>query len=203
MADIHNVMVKKHNSTDKILIFLLNNKTEEFTIRAIAQKTKIDYKTTYLVVNEFIEKELILAKKVGQTVLCKLNRKAFDEEIFKAETIRKEKLLKNKDLLGLKNYIAEIKESFFIMLVFGSWASGKNSKNSDIDLLLITDDDQITKKVKKKLKLLPLDIHLVNFSTEEFIKMQKSTEFNVGKEASDNNVILFGIEDYYRLIRNA
>ena len=31
--------------------------------------------------------------------------------------------------------------------------------------------------------------------------MLKTTEFNVGKEAFYNNIILYGIEDYYRMIQ--
>ncbi len=145
MVNILNIMVKKHNTYDKVLVFLLDNKTEEFSIRAIAQNVSVDYKTVYMVVNDLIDREMILAKKVGQTILCSLNRKAFDEDIFKAETIRKEKLLKNKNFLGLKNYISDIKESFFVLLIFGSWASGKKTKHSDIDLLLISDGDNIAK----------------------------------------------------------
>jgi hypothetical protein len=42
---------------------------------------------------------------------------------------------------------------------------------------------------------------MVSFTSEEFLSMLKTTEFNVGMEAAENNVILFGIEDYYRLLK--
>jgi len=61
----------------------------------------------------------------------------------------------------------------------------------------------IGKQVKNKISLIPLNIHLVEFTSEEFLSMLKTTEFNVGREAFNNNIILFGIENYYKLIKNA
>jgi hypothetical protein len=57
--------------------------------------------------------------------------------------------------------------------------------------------------VRNKLSLIPLDVHLSNFSSNEFLSMLKTTDFNVAKEAARDGVVLFGIEDYYRLIKNA
>ena len=91
----------------------------------------------------------------------------------------------------------------FLLLVFGSCVSGKFSKGSDVDLMLIADDHDLVKKVGKIVSLIPLNIHLVDFNSKEFISMLKTTDFNVGKEAVENNIILFGIEDLYRLLQNA
>lgn len=196
-------MEKIHNKY-KILKLLLSNKKQEFTIRAIAQKIPIDYKATYLTIKQMIENNTIKAKKAGQTVLCSINKKAFSPDVFKAESIRKQEILKNKDLNVLYNRIKEdLKEPFFILLLFGSYASGKARKKSDIDLMLITDKEAIKKKIRHIVSLLPLKTHFIDFSSEEFLSMLKTTEFNVGKETFDNNIILFGIEDYYRLIQNA
>ena len=45
-----------------------------------------------------------------------------------------------------------------------------------------------------------MDIHLVQFSYEDFLSMAKSNEFTVVSEAIKSNVILIGIEDFYRLV---
>ncbi len=148
-----------------------------------------------------IKSNIIRAKKIGQTVLCSINPAEFNEDIFNAESSRREELLKNKDLSALYGYFKEVEEPFFILLLFGSYASGKNRKGSDIDLMLITDSEDIPKKIKSKISLIPLKIHLTEFNSKEFVSMLKTTEFNVGKEAFYNNIILYGIEDYYRLIK--
>jgi len=194
-------MVKIHSTKDKILKLLLSNKKEEFTIRAISRNIKIDYKTVYLIVKDLIENRVISAKKAGQTILCLINQKEFNADVFRAELIRREELLKNKNFSVLHSYFEDIKNPFFILLLFGSYASGKQRKSSDIDLMLITDDKSVNKKIRDIISLVPLKIHLVDFTSEEFLSMLKTTEFNVGWEAADNNIILFGIENYYWLLK--
>jgi len=97
MDIIHNIMEKIHSTQDKIIEFLLFNKGKEFTIRAISKKVVIDYKSAHIVVKRLIENNTIKAKKIGQTILCKINPKIFNKEIFKAEFLRKEDILTNKD----------------------------------------------------------------------------------------------------------
>ena len=197
-------MVKRNNKTKtEILKFLLSNKTKEFTIREISKQVSIDYKSVYLNVNDLIDNEATNSKRAGQSVLCSINQKGSDQDVFNAEFSRKTDLLKNKDFYVLYNRIKEIKSPFFIMLVFGSYASKSSRKSSDIDIMIISDDGSLVRRINEILSTLPLKIHLVNFSSKEFLSMLKTTEFNVGKETFNNNILLFGIEDYYRLIQNA
>ena len=195
-------MVKIHDSKYKILNHLLSHKNEEFTIRNISRTISVDYKTVYGIMQELIEANLVRGRKIGQTVLCGINPKEFNVDIFRAEFLRCRELLKNKELSAMHTYFKDIKEPFFILLLFGSYASGKNRKGSDIDLMLITDDEGTKKKIKSRIGLIPLEIHLTEFNATEFVSMIKTTEFNVGREAFYNNIILYGIEDYYRLIQN-
>ncbi len=74
-------------------------------------------------------------------------------------------------------------------------------KNSDIDLMIIGEKKRET-EVERVISLLPLDIHLIFFTYEEFLSMALSKEFSVVLEVIKRNVILIGIEDYYRLMEN-
>ena len=205
MCILHNIMDKIHTTTkDKILTLLIFHRTEELSIREIAKRVKIDYKTVYLIIKKLAEDEIINIRRISQTSLCSINQKSFNPDIFKAETIRRNKILKNKDFLVLYKQIKEeVKSPFFTLLLFGSHASGKAKKQSDIDLMLITNEHSIKDKIKNIISLLPLKIHLLDFTTKEFTSMIKTTEFNVGKEAKENNIVLFGTENYYELINHA
>src|SRR3989338_9125322 len=75
-----------------------------------------------------------------------------------------------------------------------------SNKHSDIDILTIGGDQ---KQIKSTLSLLPDKIHLTSITTEEFIHMAKSKEFTVVSEAIKNNIIILGIEEYYRMLKNA
>ena len=118
---------------------------------------------------------------------------------FEAEFERKMDLFKNKDFLILHNRLAELKFPF-IALLFGSQAKGTATKHSDIDILAIGGDED---KIKSTLSLLPDNIHLTYVTYENFIHMAKSREFTVVSEAIKNNIVLIGIEEYYRLLQNA
>ncbi len=89
----------------------------------------------------------------------------------------------------------------FILLLFGSNVKGNATKNSDIDLLLISNSED-AKAIEEKLEILPLKIHLTPITYESFIGMLKTKERTVVSEALKKNIILFGIEDYYRIIKN-
>jgi len=198
-------MEKIHNSTkDSILKLLLSNKGREFTIRAISKSISIDYKTVYLTIKQLAKASIVITKKAGQTTLCSINQKEFNADIFRAELIRREEALTNKNIYVLYRRIKEdTKEPFFALLLFGSYARGKPRKGSDIDIMLITNSQAVREEMKHIVSLLPLKIHLADFSSEEFLSMLKTTEFNVGREAFNNNIILFGIENYYSLMQNA
>ena len=48
----------------------------------------------------------------------------------------------------------------------------------------------------------PIKKHLVVVDQDNFKEMiKKPTEFNVGNEVNKNHLILYGVEQYYQLIR--
>ena len=130
--------------------------------------------------------------------MCSFNNN-YSESTYLAETSRLNLLLKDKNFQVIHNRLRKI-NSQFILLLFGSYANNKATRTSDIDFLLITN---AAEDIEKEISLIPLNIHLTSITHEDFINMLKSKEQTVVSEALKNNIILFGIEDYYRLIKNA
>ena len=184
------------NKDVDIIMSLLENNTNTVSISQLSKKLKIDYKNTYNAVKRLEKSNIIILEKIGKAYNCILN-KNMNPMIFEAEYKRREKLLKNKNFKVLYNKLNHIKFPF-IALIFGSYAKGTSNQHSDIDMIVICDEN--TKDIERTISLLPLDIHLVTISIDEFLKMNKTKEFNVVDEAMKNNIILIGIEDYYRLI---
>ncbi len=184
---------------NKIIILFIEEK-EPKTIREISKKIKADYKITYIATQKLLSKRILLSKNVGKSTLCELNGSYYGIEIYKAENERKETLLKNKDIKQLyKEIMSEIKVNSFIFLIFGSYAKKKSTKSSDIDIMFISNEKNFEEKISNLLSLLPIKTHVLVFSEEEFIRMKDSKKTNVVQEAIDNNIILYGIEHYYRL----
>ncbi len=141
---------------------------------------------------------MIKVTKIGNSKICELTYN-FNSQVYEAEFSRRIDLFKNKDFLVIYKRLAEL-NFLFIALLFGSHPKGKANKYSDIDILTIGGNEE---EIKATLSLLPDKIHLTTISLKDFINMAKSKEFTVVSETIKNNIILFGIEDYYRLLKNA
>jgi predicted nucleotidyltransferase len=189
---------KKMNSSIKILKLFLDNKDRKFTIKQVADSLKINYRIAYEQITKLNNEKLIKITRVGNSKLCELTY-LFDNQLFEAEFERRKFLLKNKDFLIIYNHLNEVRTSY-VALLFGSQSKGTANKYSDIDILIIGGNE---KEIKPVISILPDKIHLTFLTSEEFIHMYKSKEFTIVSEAVKNNHILIGIEEYYRLIKNA
>ena len=199
----HNIMVLNRNILnlslkEKVLKYLIENKEKPITIRQISQDLKVDYKNTFQIVSDI--SDLISKEKFGNTNMIRI-KLIISQEIFSVENKRKSQFLKeNKQLELVKKDIEGISYPFIIVLIFGSYAKKTQTKKSDIDLCIICDNEEKTKKLTLKLGLLPIKLEIHDFTTDEFEQMLKTNENNVAKEIVKNNVILYGIESYYNLI---
>lgn len=180
-----------------ILRVLIENYGEIFSIRKLSQKREINYKSAYNAVMRLKSEGLIDLQKVGNAINCSFNRH-FNNFVFSVEFERRNELLKNSNFRIIFENLNKIPFTF-IVLLFGSYAKKATTKHSDIDLMVISDNNQ---KIQQTISLFPLKIQLISLTSQEFIAMAKSKEFSVVSEAIKNNIILIGIEDYYRLLEN-
>ena len=145
------------------------------------------------------KEDLIRIEKIGNSNNCKFNYK-YDSKIVEVEDIRKKELFKNKNMHVVYNRIKHIRNPFFVLLVFGSYANKTDTKHSDIDLCLITDSEYVLKEVNSVLRITPVNIDFYNFIYEEFISMIKIKKFNVGNEIIKKNLVLYGLEQFYEVM---
>ncbi len=182
----------------KILKLLLDNNGAKFTIKKIAEAININYRIAHERVGALGKEGLLRATKIGNAKLCEFTS-VFNNKVYEAEYLRQQSLFRNKDLLVLRNRLAEL-DFVFAALIFGSHAKGSATARSDIDLLTIGGD---LKEIEATVSLWPQRIHLTSITAKDFRTMARSKEFNVVTEALKNNVIIIGIEDYYRLLNDA
>jgi predicted nucleotidyltransferase len=181
-----------------ILQLLIEHQEEDFSIRQISLRRKINYKSAYQAVQKLNKEGVIDLVKLGNTIICRFNRN-FNDSVFMVEYYRRQELFKDQDFRVMYGRFKAVNNQF-ILLLFGSHAKKTQTKHSDIDFLLITNHPE---EIKHQVSLLPLAIHLTHIKYADFQAMLRSKEFTVVSEAIKKNIILVGIEDYYRMVNNA
>jgi len=188
----------KLSAKEKLLKYLIENKKPN-SIMTASGAIVVDYKNTYNIVNE-LQSSIISKEKIGNTNLIKI-KLVPNQEIFSVENKRTAQFLKENKLLELiKQDIEILNYPFFIVLVFGSYVNKTKTKKSDVDICIICDNTEESKKLISRLELLPIKLEIHNFTTDEFESMLKVKVENVGKEIVKNNIILYGIENYYNFV---
>lgn len=116
----------------------------------------------------------------------------------------------NSSNLPLKNIYELIKicpVKYFSLIVGGSYSKGKNTKSSDLDVILIVENKTEVQRVfnllnNQSLLMVPkIDLHV--FSKKEFLEMLLNKEGNLGKQFFESGIILFGSESYYLILKEA
>lgn len=183
---------------------LIETRNEELNILGLSKLLRMDYKNVYSAVKRLEKELLIKLETFGQSSRVKLISQVHPL-IFEAEHSRRKELLKDKNLAVMLNEFKNaLKSKCYVLLIFGSYAKKTQTKNSDIDLMFIVPDEKeepFEKKVHEITRLLPLPIHYLVFSETQFLEMTCAKKSNVGQEAIKNNIILYGIETYYELIK--
>ncbi len=199
----------------KIVGLLRKDLGRGFTILEISKLLKIGYRPAYNHVAALEKIKAITTKKVGNAKQCSLNLENAQSLHFLQELdlAREEELCKSNQKLKtilegiLPKITRQISSSLHSIVLFGSHAKGTDTKLSDIDLFFIVSnikDKSVRDTIEREcasyqqshnVKISPLITNM-----EEFRKMLKSKEMNVGKEVKDYGIALYGSEQFWRLI---
>lgn len=182
----------------KVIKLLIEKKTP-LSIRKISKLLGTDYKNTFNTIKG-ISPDILLEDKKGNINLIEIKLSP-NIEIFDVENKRTNHFLEeNKKIKIIKDDIISMSYPFFIVLLFGSYVKGGKTQKSDIDLCIISDNKQRSEKLIEKLRLISLPLEVHDFTSDEFESMLDKKGDNLGKEIVKNNIILFGVENYYNLI---
>lgn len=191
---------------EEILGSLLGNPEEKLTIRGIAKKLGKSYSLVYNNIADLEKKKLIIKQDVPPGQIVVLNEFAPSDILVDIELKKKNEFLKKH--LWMKVFLEDVFNSinnvFFVLLVFGSYAKGTQTKKSDIDLLFIVKDKKDIEKIENSVKEIYSKVKMgMNFSdANDFIEMIKNTnKMNIGNEAKKHHIILYGAEMYYQLLK--
>lgn len=160
------------------------------------------------VLKKFILSGILKQEKVGSVPVYSINMESTKARIF-AGFVLEDYGWKTKRLphAELQDAMDRIPNQDYVFIVTGGYASGKQSKNSDIDVVILVDDAAKPKKVYAELahfcEMNIPQIHLYVFRNREFIEMLSVKEANYGKETAKNNLVLAGGQVYMKIVLEA
>ena len=180
----------------KIMLFLAK-KNESYTLLELSKQVKIPYTTLLRIVKELNDvtstevkgKSNLIQIKWNEITTAMLTVASFEE---KKEFLKKHPLIKK---------IAE--QTHETTLVFGSYAKGTQTKNSDIDLMIINPKGDKNINFHNLELLYDIKINPMFFTKKEFELMLQDEEENVAKQALKDHVLLYGFKEFWEDLKNA
>ncbi len=199
----------------KIIGLMRKELDKGLTILEISKQLKIGYRPAYNHITEMGEEQIIQIEKIGSSKQCKLNLDSPKTRhlLESLDLVRKEEIYRNNPRIKsvIENLISKLTEKFISeihsIVLFGSYAKGTATKQSDIDLLFIVNDlrnkilrESIERECASYQYSHNIKVSSLITNIEEFKKMLKSKEMNVGKESRGHGVSLYGHEMFWRII---
>ncbi len=176
-------MYQKRNKELDVISLYSGKYKSKFYLRQISKLAKLPLKTCQNILI-ILEKNRILKSKIeGKNKYFGLNLDNIQTKsiLLQAEIHRTNIFLEKYPQFNI--FLKEIKTNI-PLVIFGSFAKLTADKDSDLDLLIISEKEQ-----KLPFHLLPYKVHEVNLPENSFIKAMKEQETLI-KEIEENHIIL-------------
>ena len=177
-------MYQKRYDEEAVVALYTENYLKEIYLREISKLSNIPLKTTQRTL-EHLEKNRILKSEIsGKNKYFSLNLDNIEtkQALLQAEIYKTNIFLKKHSFF--KTFLKDFKEISATIIIFGSFAKQKESKESDVDILIISD-----RKIQLLTHLLPNKLHKIQLSEKNFIKALNQGETFI-KKIEENHIIL-------------
>ncbi len=176
-----------------ILNFLFLNQTKEYYLSELASQTRISSPTVLRELGKIQSLNIVTKTKRGNTAYYSINRECIIFEDLKRIFLKFELTdeIISKELDGF-----DIKYA----LVYGSFARGIETKDSDIDLLIVGDVDRtlLLRSISKLETKIGREINFILWHEEEFNE-KRSQKISLLNNIKENEIVMIkGDEDEFR-----
>jgi predicted nucleotidyltransferase len=199
----------------KIIQLMRKELDQGQTILGISKQLEIGYRPAYNHIIEMEKEQIIQVQKIGHSKQCKLNLTSAKTRhlLESADMIKKEEIYEAHPKLNMiiGGLILKLAEKYFSeihsVVLFGSYAKGTATKQSDIDLMFIVNNlknkslresierESASYEYSHNIRISPLITDV-----EELKKMLNGKELNVGKEVREYGISLYGHEMFWRIV---
>jgi len=192
----------------RIMEIFRKNIFKKYTIREILRISNSNsYNQIFKAVKALQKKQIIEIEKRGNSAICSIDMESYDAIKALADAEYTAASAARIPRQNIKEIIDTIETPFFICMVTGSYAKQTQTKKSDLDIAMIVEDSQNTKKILNQItnkgELLIPQAHPYIFTKTQFLQMLLEKEANYGKLAFENHLLVNGAENYYLIIKEA
>lgn len=176
------------NSNEYNILNFLYKKNRPLFFREISKETKVSIGGTQKVLKDYAE--FLDKKAVGKNTYYSIKRNLISDYLKRILENQRciEFIKKNKKL---NEFFSRIVENASLCIVFGSYARGQNTANSDLDLLVITSKDIPE-------HLCPIKLHVIKLDKKSFEEALKKD--TLGLEIINDHIVLKGLDYYMEVI---
>lgn len=194
------MLIKK--SHERILNLFRKDIFLSMTIRKLSIMLKKDYPSTHAAVKELSAAGIIIVKKVGNAKVCTISLSTLVISVLSfldEQDALSKKIPNMQEILGFKELADDI------ILVTGSYAKGIQTKQSDIDLVIITNGKVLEKQklIETLTALFMPKVHPIVISYADFIVMLLEKRASFAKEVFKNRLVFRNASRYYGLLKEA
>src|SRR3989344_1454017 len=188
----------------KIFEPLTKNMLKEYSIKEIKEACgEKSNNALTLALRKFKEENIVKERKVGRSLLYTINME--NESVFNYIQWINTKKLPKFALRAIERIKEDVKKytPFFSIVLFGSYAIGKQTKDSDLDVAIFIEEESKRKTIESAIKSselkTPLKIHGNVISKEEFLEMLKVDNENLGKQIARKHLSIYNSHIFYSL----
>jgi len=199
-------MMKEYNinqTTLKILSLYANDYKKSLHVRAIARETEVDVKAIQLQLVRLERANVLKSVLKGRNKEYFLNLDNYITKHFMAmaESFTSANFLTNNFVI--KKIISEVGDKLDgIVVLFGSFAAGKQIKESDIDLFVVSEKElgSIGKAaIAKESSLIDREVSVKYSTRQKFIQGLETGDPMV-REVISNHILLKGVDEFCEMM---
>jgi len=189
----------------RIMKVFVANIIRRFSIKEIADTLKSPYPLIHRSIQDLLKGGFIAKDEKD---FLSLNYKGNNTELVYIEALRaKDSTIKeNKLSLFINDVLERVKEDFFVFLIFGSYVEKLTYR--DIDFLFIIEDESRVNEIERTLENIAdnftnkIEIQVISVKSAHEM-LSNRDKVNIMNETLNKHILLFGTENYYRMIKNA
>jgi len=178
-------------------------KLKPLIAKILEKQTKLTHEPVYRTLKKLVKEKILSVKKIGQTNIYEINKSnEFFYQIFIHYASEKRLAFKAKhDLLYKRIYefLNEIQPQEFTIL-FGSYAKGKETPRSDIDLLVVATNRERIKTIAKTYKTKYNLVFSVIVITPNDFENIKKDNMVFWEDLVNYGIIFDGLDYFFRRV---